>query len=202
MGGIAPQAVALQHDQYGGGMTTWAVPMAQLLADVTAGRIDAAVAQITALAAQLRQNAPALPTTVPYSRCVLHADAHGEVLLMHWRHSAVSAIHDHGEAAGLVVALEGDFVEQTVELTAAGPKVSGKRTMTAGQGARLEVAQGDYHVMCAPRGGISLHIYTPTPRVMRVADPDLRTIWVVGEGHGAWLPVEPALVKGQLPWPA
>ncbi|HPH65906.1 MAG TPA: cysteine dioxygenase family protein [Kofleriaceae bacterium] len=176
--------------------------MAQLLVDVVAGHIDAAVAQIADLAPQLLSSAPALPSVVPYARCVLHADAQGEVLLMHWRQGAVSAIHDHGEAAGLVVALQGDFVEQTVELTASGPKVTGKRTMPATQGARLDVAQGDFHVMCAPRGGISLHIYTPTPRVMRVADPELRTIWIVGEGHGAWLPVEPALVKGKLPWPA
>jgi hypothetical protein len=205
MSGIAPWQPALHGNSNGVGMTSWAQSLAQLLALVAAGRSDAAAALITTLHDALRTRVPALPalaTNEPYARAVIHADSHGEILLMHWRSAAVSAIHDHGDAAGMVVALEGEFVEQTVQLLPTGTKVSGKRTMLAGQSERIDVVQGDYHVMCAPRGGISLHIYTPTPRVMRVVDPEQRKIWIVGEGHGAWLPVEPALVKGQLPWPA
>lgn len=205
MSGIAPWQPALHGDTHGVGMNSWTPGLAQLLAWVATGRSAEAAALIAAMHEPLRARVPALPalaTAEPYARAVIHADSQGEILLMHWRSAAVSAIHDHGDAAGLVVALEGEFVEQTVQLLTTGTKVSGKRTMQAGHAERLDVAQGDYHIMYAPRGGISLHIYTPTPRVMRVVDPEQRKIWVVGEGHGAWLPVEPALVKGQLPWPA
>ncbi len=202
MSGIAPWQLALYGNANGEGMTTWAQTMAQLLVLVAAGNADDATALVTTLDAALRAQLPALPNTEPYARVVVHADSLGEILLMHWRTGAVSAIHDHGDAAGLVIALAGKFVEQTIQLLPSGTNVSENRTMSAGEPGRIDVAQGDYHVMCAPHGGISLHIYTPTPRVMRVVDPQARTIWIVGEGHGAWLPVEPALVKGQLPWPA
>lgn len=205
MSGIAPWQPALHGDTHGVGMNSWAQSMAQLVALVAAGQREAAAALIATLHEPLRARVPALPTlatTEPYARVVVHADSQGEILLMHWRIAAVSAIHDHGDASGMVVALDGEFVEQTVQLLPTGTKVSGKRTMQTGHAERLEVAQGDYHVMCAPRGGISLHVYTPTPRVMRVVDPEQQKIWIVGEGHGAWLPVDPALVKGQLPWPA
>lgn len=184
---------------------SWASQIAQLLASVTAGRCAEAAALITSMHAPLRALVPALPALTsaePYARAVLHADSHGEILLMHWRSAAVSAIHDHGDAAGLVVALAGEFVEQTVQLSSTGTEMSEKRTIREGHAAQLHVAQGDFHCMYAPQGGISLHIYTPTPGVMRVVDPERRTIWIVGQGHGAWLPIDPASIIGQLPWPA
>ena len=108
MSGIAPWQPALHRDTHGVGMNAWAPDVAQLLALVATGRSAEAAALIAAMHEPLRARVPALPalaTAEPYDRAVIHADSQGEILLMHWRSAAVSAIHDHGDAAGLVVAL-------------------------------------------------------------------------------------------------
>jgi hypothetical protein len=202
-------------------LTSWQLQLRAVVADVAAGRPADASARIVGMAALLRDIAPAVPTVQPYSRSVVYSDELGEILLMSWRSDAVSAIHDHGEAAGLVVALEGEFFEHTVTLPGCQP--TGTRTLTAAslepnrgewriqsesgyqptaqRTSTLAVTAGDYHIMSAPNGGLSLHVYTPLPHSMRVVDPQHRTIWIVGQGQGAWLPVDPDLVKGQMPWP-
>jgi hypothetical protein len=144
--------------------------------------------------------APTSPVAHPYSRTVIANDHRGEVLLMTWRSDAISAIHDHGAASGCVFALRGNFSEDSVILSPSGAATVNQTRIA--QGEQFSVDRSAYHVMRAPLGGVTLHIYTPRPQGMRIADPAARCIWHVAEGHGAWLPVDSSMVLERLPWPA
>lgn len=166
-----------------------------ILAVATRGDAQALAAVLAPWQQAIAALAPPIPTTHPYARLPLCLSEHGEVLLMRWRADAESAIHDHGEAHGMVYAVSGYLRECTVGRNGAR---GSRRSVAAGE--VLAVASGAFHVMEAPEGGISLHVYAPRPSFMRVVDEAAAQVITVRGNHGAWLPVDPACVAEVQPW--
>lgn len=134
----------------------------------------------------------------PYGRRPLHSSARGEVLLASWSSGAACAPHDHGEARGYVVVVEGSFVE-TALAWATGDLVEGGRR-AASRGEVLDVERGAVHAMRAEERGMTLHVYVPRVEGMHVYDLARRETLVVTERCGAWVPPDASLVVRRWSW--
>ncbi|HEX3345090.1 MAG TPA: cysteine dioxygenase family protein [Polyangiaceae bacterium] len=135
----------------------------------------------------------------PYGRRVLFTSPEGEVMLASWRRGARCAPHDHGEARGLVLVLDGVFTEGVYEATAdGGIRAGSSRVVAAGD--TLAVGHGLVHDMRAHGGGATLHVYVPGVHAMRVYDRDARATLLVAGGCGAWVPDEPSHVLRRWDW--
>jgi quercetin dioxygenase-like cupin family protein len=136
----------------------------------------------------------------PYGRRVLSADAQGEIMLAAWRPYAACAPHDHGRARGMVVVLEGELTETALTPSAGGLRTGATRVVSAGD--VLQVSPGTVHEMRAHAGALTLHVYVPGVRAMRVYDRDARATLQVADGCGAWVPADPSLILRSWPWDA
>lgn len=138
------------------------------------------------------------PAGEAYSRKLLHRELGAEVLLAAWAEGARCAPHDHGRALGVVHLLRGRFLERTWGRSGRDLVVTGTRTLDAP--ARLEVDDGSIHDMEASAGGISLHVYRPCIREMRVYDVIRRETLVVSDDCGAWIPSETRQIVSREVW--
>ncbi len=134
----------------------------------------------------------------PYSRKVLLREPGVEVLLAAWAEGARCAPHDHGGALGVVHLLRGRFIERTWTRRGADLVVTSTRSLEAP--ARLPVDDGSIHDMEASLGGISLHVYRPCIREMRVYDVTRRETLVLSEDCGAWIPKETRQIVSREGW--
>jgi predicted metal-dependent enzyme (double-stranded beta helix superfamily) len=134
----------------------------------------------------------------PYRRAILHRGHRCEVLLATWAEGARCAPHDHGPARGFVLLLRGQFVERTWARRGSDLVVTSTRTLRAP--ARLPVDQGHIHDMLASAGGLSLHVYLPSIRRMRVFDVTRRETLVVSDDCGAWIPAETGQIVSREAW--
>jgi len=122
----------------------------------------------------------------PYGRHLLHRDDRGEVMLAGWPANGRSAPHDHGDAAGFVLVLDGVFVETDYGFDGRELCVRGQRRFAAFE--ILHALPGVVHDMRAQGEGLTLHFYLPAIRAMRVYDREQRATFVVSGKSGAWLP--------------
>ncbi|HYP99958.1 MAG TPA: cysteine dioxygenase family protein [Polyangiaceae bacterium] len=134
----------------------------------------------------------------PYGRQVLYQGAAGEVMLAGWARGGRSAPHDHGDASGFVLVLEGKIRESRY-------RFDGRQLRCAAQCEfgvhELSSAQaGDIHDLHAVSGGLTLHFYTPEIFAMRVYDVERRSTLLVGAGGGAWIPQGGAGVREVVAW--
>jgi quercetin dioxygenase-like cupin family protein len=134
----------------------------------------------------------------PYGRRVLLANAEGEVMLASWRRGASCAPHDHGEARGIVVVLDGCFTEVAYAVSARGLRAVSSRTVSPGDA--LAVDHGMVHDMRAHGDGMTLHVYVPGVHAMRVYDRAARATLLVAGDCGAWVPDEPSQVLQRWSW--
>ncbi|HEX5098694.1 MAG TPA: cysteine dioxygenase family protein [Polyangiaceae bacterium] len=134
----------------------------------------------------------------PYGRRVLHTSSRGEVMLAGWRAGACSAPHDHGRAEGVVVVLQGRFVERAYACGEPPLVVASERELAAGD--LIRVSPGIVHDMRSREAGLTLHLYAPGIEEMRVYDPVGRVTWRVSGTSGAWLPRVPEMIRERIPW--
>ncbi|MGD0525565.1 MAG: cysteine dioxygenase family protein [Polyangiaceae bacterium] len=149
-------------------------------------------------AGEARAGRPMPRAGQPYGRRVLHATDAGEVMLASWRRGASCAPHDHGDARGVVVVLEGSFTEVVYEVAPGGLRTTSSRTVAAGDALAVEHAL--VHEMRAHEGGMTLHFYVPGVHAMRVYDRQARATLLVGGDCGAWVPDEPSQVLRRWAW--
>jgi predicted metal-dependent enzyme (double-stranded beta helix superfamily) len=134
----------------------------------------------------------------PYSRTILHREPGSELLLAAWAEGARCAPHDHGHALGVVHLLRGRFLERTWTRRGRDLVVTSSRSLDAP--AQLEVDDGSIHDMEASAGGISLHVYRPCIRHMRVYDVIRRETLIVSDDCGAWIPLETRQIISREVW--
>jgi quercetin dioxygenase-like cupin family protein len=136
----------------------------------------------------------------PYGRRVLLSNGEGEVMLASWRRGATCAPHDHGEARGLVIVIDGSFTEGVYAASTGGLRTVSSRTVSPGDALRVE--EGLVHDMRAHGDGMTLHVYVPGIHTMRVYDRDARATLLVAGDCGAWVPDEPSQVLRRWAWDA
>jgi predicted metal-dependent enzyme (double-stranded beta helix superfamily) len=141
---------------------------------------------------------PRCEDTEPYGRRPLHTSSRGEVMLAGWRAGACSAPHDHGRAQGLVVVLQGRFVERAYAFGQPSLVVVSEHELAPGDWTR--VSPGIVHDMRSRDAGLTLHLYTPGIEEMQVFDPLGRVTWRVSGTSGAWLPRVPEVIRERIPW--
>jgi quercetin dioxygenase-like cupin family protein len=173
-------------------------PWDAALACVGHGDSAALTRMALAHAGELRAARPMPRAGQPYGRRVLFASGEGEVMLASWRRGASCAPHDHGEARGLVIVLEGRFTEGVYAVSPGGLRHVSTRTVSAGDA--LAIDQGLVHDMRAHGDGMTLHVYVPGVHTMRVYDRETRSTLLVGDDCGAWVPDEPSQVLRRWAW--
>jgi hypothetical protein len=136
----------------------------------------------------------------PYGRRVLHQSEFGEVMLAGWRRNGRCAPHDHGEAAGSVIILDGCFIETHYHFD--GCHLHAVRAHRHAPSDCLRASAGAIHDMHAEEGGTTLHFYWPAVHDMHVYDSAQRTTFVVGGGNGAWFPTNAAPIQRRITWAA
>lgn len=147
------------------------------------------------LASMLALAAPLPSDGTPYSRKIIYTGPLGDVMVAHWPAGAACLPHDHGGAHGLVTVLRGEFFEQPYRpgrhFKAHGPE----QRFTEGQ---IEaVIPSEVHSLRSLTGGVTLHLYSPAVRGMKVYDQDTRTVFTVAENCGAWIPRDERLIANR-----
>lgn len=171
--------------------------IARLLAAARAERPDRALRDdVRALTTELAPLAPLPSKGEPYSRTSLVVRPELEVMLARWSPGARCAPHDHGGGGGFVLPLAGSFVERRFAWRGAELIVrSSERASPDGHEGgdalcvdTLSVDAALVHDMESLDEGLSLHVYTPSPRGMAVYDlARAERIDLVGS-FGAWIP--------------
>lgn len=144
------------------------------------------------LAAALELAAPLPKDGTPYSRKIIYNGPLGDVMVAHWPAGAVCLPHDHGGAHGLVTVLRGEFFEQ--------PFRGGKHFAAHGKEQRFgtgdieSVIPSEIHSLRAVTEGVTLHLYSPPVRGMKVYDQASRTVFTVADNCGAWIPSDESLI--------
>jgi hypothetical protein len=132
----------------------------------------------------------------PYSRKILFNGPEGEAMIARWPAGKACLPHDHGEARGLVTILKGSFCEQVFSVSGSSLAKAGEaRVFTHGD--FLPVAPQMIHGMRAQTEGITLHLYAPSVRGMKVYDE--HTAYTVADDCGAWIPRDPSLILRREP---
>lgn len=176
-------------------LATGPLELRALVAFASTLRVDAA------LCAALRRPDPARP----YGRRVLFANPHLEAMVATWTPGQACAVHDHGQAFGVISVLEGVGEERRYALRAGALAQTQARALAAGD--RLTAGPGLLHAMgsTAPGAGptlLTLHLYTPSIEDMVVYEDDVT--YIVDGGCGAWVPRDtPAQIRARRPgiWP-
>jgi cysteine dioxygenase len=135
---------------------------------------------------------PAPADGTPYSRKIIYGGSEGESMIAHWPAGSVCWPHDHGEAWGAVLVLEGKVFER--EFILAGELRESGEERVYGAGEAALVRPGGIHGMRAEPRSITLHLYAPPIREMKVYDQRSRLIYTVADDCGAWVPREPNLI--------
>ena len=134
----------------------------------------------------------------PYGRQLLHQGPAGEVMLAGWARGGRSAPHDHGEAAGFVLVLEGQFSESMYSFDGRELQRCAQRDLAVFEFTSAQA--GAIHDLHAISYGLTLHLYTPEIVAMRVFDVERRsTLFVTGDA-GAWIPRAGAGVREAVAW--
>lgn len=134
----------------------------------------------------------------PYLRKTLRRTATSEVALIRWNDALGSAPHDHGDAHGYVLLLEGRFVERRWSYDGGRLIAVSEATYTAP--AVIRCQRGLIHDLRSPDGGLSLHVYHGTAETVRIFDPaEGRVFWVTGETP-AYLPIAPHAILESTSW--
>lgn len=132
----------------------------------------------------------------PYSRKIIFSGPEGEAMIAHWPAGSSCLPHDHGEARGLVTILKGDFCERVFSLSRNSlAKADEEHFFTLGD--FLPVAPQMIHSMRAQTEGVTLHLYAPPIREMKVYDE--HTIYTVADNCGAWIPSDQSLILRREP---
>ncbi|RZA09715.1 MAG: hypothetical protein EOP11_00855 [Proteobacteria bacterium] len=147
------------------------------------------------ISAALSAAPPAPGDGEPYSRHIIFAGPEGEAMIAHWPAGSLSWPHDHGEAWGTVIVLEGHVIEQGFRLKSDLEEAGSEHAYQTGDA--IQVRPGGIHSMRAIPRSITLHLYSPPIREMKVYDQPTRIIYTVADNCGAWIPANRELIKGR-----
>ncbi|ELK46285.1 cysteine dioxygenase family protein [Halobacillus sp. ACCC02827] len=128
------------------------------------------------------------PAGKPYARKVLYQDDHVEVIVMNWS-ALACAPHDHGQSAGWIQVLSGR-TKQTIYRVENDSLPEPLFTETQNKGSCFFAPVRGVHQM-AQEGGeplITLHLYSPPIRGMKVYDLEACAACIVSTDCGAWWP--------------
>ena len=139
---------------------------------------------------------PAFP--FPYSRKILIATSECEIMVARWAKDRACAPHDHGSSAGWVFFLEGRFHE--VEYHWNGEALVEDRPIVREPATFGAVQADEVHSCRCESAGLSLHLYFPRIRAMRVYDLAQRRTLIVSDECGAWVPIESVHTLKVIPW--
>jgi len=157
----------------------------------------------TALAHLTWPDSLAIPLDRPYARhCLLEWQGH-ELLLLAWRPSAPTAIHDHGGGHGSAFVLQGTLEEKSWASKEALWRMEAprQRRLTSSQKHSLGIEKEHLHCMeSMAETTYSLHHYQGISAPMHIYDPQKRRSLVLAQDHGAWMPCPNEPWK-EIPWP-
>jgi hypothetical protein len=148
------------------------------------------------LATALAAAAPLPQDGTPYSRKIIYNGPEGEAMIAHWPAGKTCSPHDHGEARGVVTILLGDFLEQAYRISEDSLKKTGHEHRYV-LGDVLPVMPQMIHSMRAESEGVTLHLYAPPIREMKVYDQ--HTVYTVNDNCGAWVPSDSSLILRREP---
>lgn len=148
---------------------------------------------------ELRKAGPVPSAPFPYARNPRIADPECEVMLARWTPGVVCAPHDHGASSGWVFFLEGRFEETDYRWDGFTLARGAKTTREPGSWAA--VRSDEIHSCVCESAGLSLHVYFPRIRAMRVFDLERERTLVVADDCGAWVPAEIEKTREVTPWP-
>lgn len=138
-------------------------------------------------------------STEAYGRKILYKDSNIEVMLARWSFQAMAQPHNHGHSKGLIWFVMGNFFEQQFlfknrELK---PKADPNPYF---ENQVVRVGEDDIHSCCPQTTGLSLHLYVPPIKEMRVWDQLNKKTLVVADNCGAWIPSDSNLIIKEIPW--
>jgi hypothetical protein len=173
----------------------------ELLAALNRGGSSAEVGSILManpgyLSAASASAAPLPQDGNPYSRKILFNGPEGEAMIAHWPAGKACLPHDHGNAHGLVTILSGHFIEQAFRVSGQGLAICGP-SHRFDTGSAIPVAPHIIHSMRAESEGITLHLYVPAVKKMKVYDE--HHAYTVADNCGAWIPADPTLILHRGP---
>lgn len=148
------------------------------------------------LSTALSAAAPLPQDGTPYSRKILYNGPEGEAMIAHWPAGKVCSPHDHGDARGVVTILKGGFLEQAYRISEDSLKKAGPEHRYSLSDV-LPVMPQMIHSMRAETEGVTLHLYAPPIREMKVYDQ--HTVYTVSDNCGAWVPSDPSLILRREP---
>jgi cysteine dioxygenase len=135
----------------------------------------------------------------PYGRQILYKSPEIEVMLAQWSFKSAASPHNHGFSKGLIWFVKGDFNEQQFEFKQGGlSEVGAPAFFNEGQVAT--VVSSDIHSCCPVTEGISLHIYSPAIRNMKVWDVENKETLTVADECGAWVPQNTDMIIKRVKW--
>ncbi len=146
----------------------------------------------------LRASAPEPISPYPYSRRTLAASADCEVMLARWSAGRACAPHDHGNSAGWVFFIDGRFRE--LDFRENGGGLAGGAEIVHEAGSHVAVRPDEIHSCVCDDFGLSLHVYYPRIRGMRVFDLARRRTLVVADECGAWVPASSEHIRKVTAW--
>ncbi|WP_171909409.1 cysteine dioxygenase family protein [Paenibacillus sp. GP183] len=112
------------------------------------------------------------PKKLPYGRNVLLLNDDYEIIVVYLPGNRATAIHDHGESMGCTFVVQGEFLNRSYLANEYGYPGQNNESLIK-EGDILEVPYGQIHEMINPRkeAMISLHVYTPALRSIKVYTP-------------------------------
>jgi len=130
------------------------------------------------------------PGPRPYYRKLLYADEQVELLIMNWA-DIECAPHDHGDSTGWIQVLSG-ATRNTVFKVKKGHLPEALFTEIKKEGVLLYAPQHGVHKMGREGANplITLHLYSPPIRGMKVYDFKKCAACIVSSDCGAWWPEE------------
>ncbi|WP_173916896.1 cysteine dioxygenase family protein [Halobacillus sp. Marseille-Q1614] len=130
------------------------------------------------------------PEGKPYYRQMIYEDEHVEMIVMNWA-AIECAPHDHGQSVGWIQVIEGE-TKQTIYKAEGDSlplplfteyKEKGKMFFAPRRGVHKMKRNGDDPL-------VTLHLYSPPIRGMKVYDLETCAACVVSSDCGAWWPNE------------
>ncbi|MBN8236998.1 cysteine dioxygenase family protein [Halobacillus kuroshimensis] len=130
------------------------------------------------------------PDGKPYYRQMIYEDEHVEMIVMNWA-DIECAPHDHGESSGWILVMNGE-TKQTIYKGGSEKLPEPLFTEYKEKGRTMFAPKKGIHKM--GRSGendlVTLHLYSPPIRGMKVYDLDTCAACVVSADCGAWWPEE------------
>lgn len=147
----------------------------------------------------LNLSIPSTQSTEAYGRKILYKDSNIEVMLARWSYQSMAQPHNHGHSKGLIWFVLGNFFEQQFLFRNGELKPKAEPTpYIENQVARVET--GEIHSCYPQTTGLSLHLYMPPIKEMKVWDRINKKTLIVADNCGAWIPTNPKLIINEIPW--